>query len=169
MPGLAGGPLAACLLYRARRHVPWLALTTALGLAVASHGGLDLFGVAHVVLQPLALLAVALLAAGLPSLARGYRRLAVAGAAVDAFLGIGLHFHLENQVFRLAWDGHGPPQLLDDRGLVRFAVGSFWQKTVFGLTFWGDAVAPVGRALEVVLALGTLAILASLARRLDAL
>jgi hypothetical protein len=74
---------------------------------VATHGGRDLFGVTHVTLQPLVLLAVTLVAAGWPGVPRAARAAIVVGGLVDFGLGIALHHHvesLENTAARQVFD-----------------------------------------------------------------
>jgi hypothetical protein len=164
MPGLIGGPLVLGLLWQGRRHVPWGILAAALLLAIASHGGLELFGVGHVVLQPVVLLAVASLAAGLPGLPRLARALAVAGCGIDYALGGLLHFHLQHLVFRAGHDSLGRLRLLDDGGLLVFSAASWWQKSALGIVFWGDQLAAAGPALEAVAGLGATLILVRMAR-----
>jgi hypothetical protein len=79
---------------------------------VATHGGRDHFGVAHVTLQPLVLLAVTLLAAGWRSLGGVARWAAIAGCVVDFGLGIALHHELES------WENTAEHQVFDDDARV---------------------------------------------------
>jgi hypothetical protein len=167
MPGLVGGPLALLLFWRRRRETFWrLVLPLGVVLAVASHGGLELFGVGHVVLQPVALLAITLLAAGLPSLPPVLRLLAAFGCAVDFGLGVLLHFHLQNEVFVVTKTAAGLVRLADGRGLLAFAAASWWQKQSLGIVFWGDHFASFSVAIEGLLAIGGLALAFWIARRL---
>ncbi|MBL9200861.1 MAG: glycosyltransferase family 39 protein [Opitutaceae bacterium] len=61
-------------------------------LGVMVHGARDRWGLAHICLQPLALGGLALLAARWEATGPIWRRVVVAGAAVDFALGIALHF-----------------------------------------------------------------------------
>ena len=65
-------------------------------LGVATHGGRDLFGVAHVTAQPLVLLGVTLLAAAARRRSRPAQWALVFGCAVDFGLGIALQHHVES-------------------------------------------------------------------------
>lgn len=135
MPGLVGGPLALLLFWRGRGEPFWrFVVLLGVVMAVASHGGLELFGVGHVVLQPVALLALTRLAAGLPSLPGVLRLLAAFGCAVDFVLGVLLHFHLQNEVFVVTPTAAGLVRLADGRGLLAFAAASWWQKRSLGIS-----------------------------------
>lgn len=68
-------------------------------LGVAVHGARDVWGLAHICLQPLVLVGLACLAAAWPKLARPWQLLLVIGAAVDFLLGLVLHFGVENNAF----------------------------------------------------------------------
>ena len=113
--GSVAGVWAAVLLVRRWRAGPrgpehwfwagFLPFTIVAG--VATHGGRDYFGVAHVSLQPLTLMGLALVAAHWWRASRAVRAIAVAGALLDAGLGIALHHHLqsfENTAERQAFD-----------------------------------------------------------------
>lgn len=67
-----------------------IAATVFLGIAV--HGARDTWGLAHICLQPLVLAGLAVLAAHWDGLGTGWRRVVVAGAALDAVLGLALQF-----------------------------------------------------------------------------
>jgi hypothetical protein len=113
--GSVGGLIALGLLWQRFRRAPigfetafWRALIPFVVIAgVATHGGRDRFGVAHVTLQPQVLLAVTLLAAAWPRLPRIARAAALLGCLVDFGLGIALHHHLlslENTPARQVFD-----------------------------------------------------------------
>jgi hypothetical protein len=113
--GSVSGLIVLALLWRRwRRGRPvresglWSALVPFVVTAgVATHGGRDRFGVAHVTLQPLVLLAVTLLAAAWTRLPRAVRTAAIAGCLVDFGLGVALHHHilsLENTPVRQVFD-----------------------------------------------------------------
>jgi hypothetical protein len=105
--GIFGGPLALYLLYRACRRDPgpkqrpvrifWLGYVLfGLIVGVAVHGERDLFGVAHVTLQPLVVLGLTWLAAGFPSLPRAAAYLIVAGCLLDFAAGMAPHLWLQD-------------------------------------------------------------------------
>ena len=79
----------------------WCFASVVLGIAV--HGGYDAFGLAHICLQPLALLAVVFLSASYASLTPRLRALLFTGLVVDLLLGVALHYDLM---------GTGPRELL---------------------------------------------------------
>jgi hypothetical protein len=65
-------------------------------LGVGTHGARDLWGLAHICLQPLILLGLAFLGARWAELGRGWRLALVAGAVVDLLAGVALHFAVQN-------------------------------------------------------------------------
>ena len=71
-------------------------------LGVAVFGGRDHWGVAHLCLQSLVLLGLAVIAARWHALGRFWRGLLVAGAAADFLFGIALHFAVQSYVLD-AW------------------------------------------------------------------
>jgi len=88
---------------------------------IATHGGRDSFGVAHVTLQPLVLLGLTLLAAGWRSLGPALRWAAIAGCVLDFGLGIGLHHEVENA------ENTAQAQVFDDDGRVG-PLGLEWRR-----------------------------------------
>ena len=95
---VAGPALGVILLRRGaavsnRTRLGWgAAIAGTVFLGVAAHGARDPWGLAHICLQPLVLAGLALLAAAWDGLGAGWRRLIVAGAALDFTLGIALQF-----------------------------------------------------------------------------
>ena len=137
----------------------WLWLvgcTTVLGSA--AYGGIDQWGVAHLCLQSLLGLGLALLAARLDDLPRWWRALFVAGLSVDFVLGVGLQFYLENAF-------HSPLEILRGGGtdiLARYSTGTWvnlWAKIQHGYEFVGDWPIPRGPLLAVLACLLVLALL----------
>jgi hypothetical protein len=66
------------------------------GLGVGAHGARDEWGLTHICLQALVLLALAFLATRWSSLSRGWRWAVGAGATLDFTTGITLHFAVQN-------------------------------------------------------------------------
>ena len=137
----------------------WLWLvgcTTVLGSA--AYGGIDQWGVAHLCLQSLLGLGLALLAARLDDLPRWWRAAFVAGLSVDFVLGVGLQFYLEN-VF------HSTLEVFRGGGadiLASYSTGTWvnlWAKIQHGYEFVGDWPIPRGPLLAVLACLLVLALL----------
>ncbi|MEI7552753.1 MAG: hypothetical protein WCL24_10540 [Verrucomicrobiota bacterium] len=107
-------------LVRAGRSAPaarrrfWLAFVGGgVVLGVAVHGARDHWGLGHICLQTLVVLGLAFLAARWPVLSRGARRVLVAGAVVDAGLGLALHFAVQSYALdRWLAPGQPPGELL---------------------------------------------------------
>ncbi|MBI5542647.1 MAG: hypothetical protein HY901_02070 [Deltaproteobacteria bacterium] len=115
--GSVGGVLALALLVRSlwpgRGGLPgrvplfWLLLVLFTGvLGIATHGARDHYGVAHVGLQPLIAIAIAFVAANLPSVPKMLRGLLLGGLALDFVFGIAIHLYMESQVENWATDGN---------------------------------------------------------------
>ena len=73
-----------------------LALTGVVLLSVAVHGERDHWGLTHICLQSLVLLALSFLAARWSALSRPWRLALIAGATVDFVAGVALHFAVQN-------------------------------------------------------------------------
>lgn len=91
----SSGVLAIALALRGatsfwRSFVPFVVL-----VAVATHGSRDVFGLAHVVLQPLVLLGLTLVAAAWRHSSRAVRAAVLLGVVLDFGLGIALHHHIQ--------------------------------------------------------------------------
>ena len=67
-------------------------------LGIAVHGARDTWGLTHICLQPLILLALAFLAAKFATLTGPWKILLIVGALLDLLLGIVLHFALQHDV-----------------------------------------------------------------------
>lgn len=147
--GAAGWLVLLAALARAARAAPpacragWIAAVAAtVLLGVAVHGARDEWGLAHICLQPLVLLGLAALAAHWPTLPRGWRLAAVAGAAVDTLLGLALHFGVQS----LALDHWLAPGRTFDAIFAAYNATAYMNvaaKVQHQLAFFADAVAPV--------------------------
>ena len=112
-------------------------------VGVAVYGGIDRFGVAHVTLQPLALLGLSALAAGFNRTPMLLRRLLVPFLVLDFALGIMLHANLQNRDFDTENDATGQPVLVyTPQTLSRGPQFNWTTKQREGLTFWGDRFEP---------------------------
>lgn len=79
------------------RRVFWTVFVSgAVVLGISVHSGRDTWGLAHICLQPLALLGLAFLAARWPALPRAWRLALFAGAVLDFIVGLALHFAVQN-------------------------------------------------------------------------
>ncbi len=146
--GLAGLVLLAACAFRPswRPALPnaggwWVALAGATVLGTAVHPGADPWGLAHICLQPLVLLGVALAAARLPRLAAAEERLLALGVALaataDYLLGIVLHYSAT------AMQLNRPP----GQGLFDYAAGlsvvarfNLQRKIHYGEDYFADTV-----------------------------
>lgn len=108
-------------------------------LGVLVHGARDRWGLAHICLQPLALGGLALLAARWEAIGPVWRRIVVAGAAVDFGLGIALHFGAQSLLID-QWVGSAAPGGPLD-GYSAHAQINWRAKLHFRHTFFGDAYA----------------------------
>ena len=155
--GLVGGPLVLVFWFRefwSRRTTQgrsarsetrfWFTLVLfCFPLGVAVNPGPDLYGVAHVTLQPLVLLGISFLAARLTSSSRWILAAAMLGCLCDFTFGILLHARIQNYenspgrtVFPtlVAQDGHlrlGPGE---DRSLSATAWNNWFRKHQFALS-----------------------------------
>ncbi len=103
--------------------------------------GPDRWGTVHVCLQPVVLIALAWLAAGLPTLGRALKVILSVGLAVDFILGIALHFWVQHLVFSPhLFANHGGQQLIDLHGYATW--NNFLAKISLHLGFLGDIAPP---------------------------
>ncbi len=143
--GSVGGLVAVWLL-RSSRPLPewrfaWIAMSTAIGLNAVVHAQPDLLGLAHICLQPMVLLGLAWIAAGIDRVPRWLVRLYAGGWLLDLAMGIGVHFLLQSHLFSA-----GKPDFT-------LAAQINWEnKHRLGLSFlsdlnpWGWGVALIGGA-----------------------
>jgi hypothetical protein len=179
--GLIGWLIACWLLWRAwrpgaatdrRLRVFWMAFISAIVVvAVATYGGRDRFGVAHVSLQPLILIGLTLLAGGFWTLSVPMRALFAAGLIVDFALGVFLHATLQHYVFQLVpvfdaagrqvSNASGQPEIMlvpSPDILSHASQYNFGQKEQAKLPFWGDYF-PGALPFQVLLGLGLTALM----------
>ncbi len=133
-------------------------------LGVAVHGARDLWGLAHICLQPLVLLGLAFIAARWPRLSRGWQRLLIAGAVVDFCLGIALHFAVQHLAYE-RWVG---PKAFAawQANATEGAVMNMAAKLQHKLQFFGDVfVVPPVVVVTLLLALAACAIVRTRAPR----
>jgi len=131
----------------------WLAACTIV-LGTAAYGGIDQWGVGHLCLQALVGLGLAWLAAHLDDLPRLGRRLFAIGLAVDAVLGIGLQFFLENLPFPDSARWHSGAEIP-----ASYSIGwrvNLWAKLEHRYEFVGDW--PLSRPLLLALLAGLFAL-----------
>jgi hypothetical protein len=101
-------------------------------------------GIAHICMQPLAIMGIVLLAVNLPVIPLWLRAVAVLGMTIDFALGILLHFHMQHQIFTPA---HDP-------GLVEQAKLNWLEKQTAGFTFVGDRFTTMWPVIEAILVMG---------------
>ena len=139
--GLAGCVLVPLLFVRClrqwsggappRERTFWMVLVAVgVTLSLAVIGPRDHYGVAHIGMQPIVQLGLALLAVGLPSVSQRLRRVLIAGLAVDVALGIAAHLYLEGSVEEWAADYN------------------LEVKNANGLVFLGDWMTPLAGLLQ---------------------
>lgn len=125
--------------YRAtapRVRATWLALGIFLVmLGIGAHGGRDVWGLAHICLQPFVLLGLTFLVARAPTLPRPWRLALALGAALDLVCGIVVHFFAQHIAVGIIFP-------LGDLAVLNFAA-----KLQHKLVFAGDHAAAHGLAL----------------------
>ena len=109
-------------------------------LGVATHGARDEWGLTHICLQALVLLALAFLAGRWSALSRAWRLALVAGATVDLMLGIALHFGVQSYALD-RWLGAGRPAEDLLHSYTEWAFMNLAGKIHNQLTFYSDALA----------------------------
>jgi hypothetical protein len=84
-------------------------------LGIAVNPGADRFGIAHICLQPLVIIGLGFLAAGLPRIRLPWRWLIVPGLLLDFGLGIFLHFSLQGLDYYIVQNAAGRFELRADQ------------------------------------------------------
>jgi len=122
----------------------WTSLSAATVLGIVAHTPRDAWGLTHICLQPLVLLALAWLSGLIPTAPRAVRSLWAGLALVDFAFGVVLHFSLEAQGFASAVVGGDNPAGYA-AALSRSAVANASDKAAFGFQFLSDRLAwPLG-------------------------
>jgi hypothetical protein len=157
--GSAGAAILLWLLLRVKWSPEanyWaIAVPLVVVLGTVTHAQPDRFGLAHISLQPLVLLGLVWLTAQADRLPRWLARIWAGCLALDASLGIGLHFGLQS--FLLERWLH--PGLSTAQYVSAYTVGAHvnWQNKVsLELTYLGDIVAPTAGG-TLIIAVGLLA------------
>jgi hypothetical protein len=140
----------------------FVVFNVAIGIAV--HGSRDTVGLAHICLQPLVVIGVALLAARFGEWPIAIRVLAILGMVIDLALGVVLHFWFQSASFGQAQAGGGSLGLSRADLLVGSVYANWKLKEKEGLAFLGDAVAPAAWVILGLLAALLCAMLWSLVR-----
>jgi hypothetical protein len=122
-------------------------------VGIAVNPETEVFGCAHVTLQPLALMGVTLVSAWLASLSLPLFRFAILGLALDYILGILLHFERESHVFATLPDPVLGKKIVMDTSLGSQAFLEYAAKLSQGYVFWGDHFAPISSILKIASAL----------------
>jgi hypothetical protein len=131
----------------------WIGFVAAGIAGIAANGGRDQFGLAHLSMQPVILLAIAWLAARFAGWNAWLRALALTGLAFDLLLGIALHFWVQSYTLDFlnidTW--HGPIGLTFEDLLIGRTQSSWALKMLLKLQFAGDLAAPWRPALALLL------------------
>lgn len=109
-------------------------------LGIATHGARDEWGLAHICLQALVLLALAFLAGRWPTLSPGWRIALIAGAAFDLVAGIFLQFAVQSYALD-RWLAPGRPAEISFRSYTEPAFMNLAAKIKYKLVFFSDALA----------------------------
>jgi hypothetical protein len=148
----------ACLIVGIiKRIIPinpfWLVfLSLSALLTIATVPQVQVWGSAHLALQPEVLLGLAMLAGAAARLGKPFKTALLAGCAIDFVMGILLQVHLENRVFTVLNLANGAPLVLSPQGsLSRASQSNFYIKQFYGMKFIGDIFAGFAPILEVLL------------------
>lgn len=165
MLGSAGAIIGIWVLWRTIKTKPkntgtpntrnfWIGLLAfCIPVAIATVGQYEQLGLAHAVLQPVALIGIAAVAAYARSIPRWAFTLLLLGFALDFSLGILLQFYLEHLTFTPIVSPSGVTYWSMPLQLVLIAAENFHLKQIFGLTFLGDYLAAYSTILLTILAL----------------
>lgn len=123
----------------------WIAFIPIVYLAgVVVYGGQDRFGVAHICLQPMALIGLCLLAGGVWTFAPRARGVLLVGLLLDFALGVFLQAALQHHLFQIVREW----SVADNQEVLRIVEGpdvpsraaqnNLKEKIDYGMVFWGD-------------------------------
>lgn len=140
---------------------------TALVLGLASNGAPDMFGLAHISLQPLALIVLAALAGSWALWPKELRLIVLGGLLFDLIFGVGLQVLVQSRIFE--------EQHLAEPGLManvlnptsNAAAANWMEKIRRPIPFLADLLMPVNWPLAILLATAALGLLAVLFRRVE--
>jgi len=132
---------------------------------IAVHGTPMALGLAHICLQPLAILGLTFLAARVSSLGRPWRLAALAGLAVDLCFGVFLHIWIEGIAVVKVPLGGGNWTLDARDGLSLLTYGNWRLKVENDLMFLGDQVSAFKAPLQVIVLATAAAVLYLFFRR----
>lgn len=132
-------------------------------LGVAVHGARDHWGLAHICLQAIVVLGLAYLAARWATLGRRWRIALVAGATLDFFLGLALHFAVQSYAFD-RWFTPGRPYGEVLKSYSESSLMNSVAKYIHRLGFFSD-VYPLPAALVLALLAGILTLAVARAAR----
>jgi hypothetical protein len=113
------------------------------------------YGVAHVALQPLALIGLTLVAAWLPRMEPTLFWIVFVGLVVDYCLGIYLHFEFQSRVFQTVLRPNAGRPIVPPDDAVGAGQDDYAVKLAYGYRFWGDqlrAVIPMLKTVSAVIA-----------------
>jgi hypothetical protein len=141
---------------------------TALLLGLASNGAPDMFGLAHISLQPLALVVVAALAGAWTRWPERVRYLLLGGLAIDLVAGVALPVLVQARLFGEQYLAQ-PSVMANVAEPTSYAAASNWQEKMGRpLTFLGDVFLPISSELLLTLVLFAAILLGLLVRRQQA-
>lgn len=118
-------------------------------VGIAVHGTAELWGVAHVCLQPLIVLGITLLATNFLSLKTWLRQMVVVGLVLDFCLGLFLQMHLQRIFPTPLVTSDGVLFPLNDQSLSLVALGNFQLHYQLQVTFLGEHLAGFQTELQI--------------------
>jgi hypothetical protein len=129
-------------------------IATVFLIGVAAVGVKAYTGVGHVMLQPLALLGIALLASCANRLPKMLQRLLIIGLAIDFFVGILLHLYLQSLIFEsVPGSGYNVRYVMSES--LNDVIWNNWRaKNLYHIVMLGDYLEPLKTALFAALTIG---------------
>jgi hypothetical protein len=120
------------------RMITGFAIASTIAIGVAVHSARDVWGLAHICLQPLVLAGLAFVAARWHALSAFWRRVVVGGAVVDLVLGIVLQFGAQSFLLD-DWLAPDRPAIETLQSYSKVAGINLSAKAYFQFTFFGDS------------------------------